>query len=950
MPAATLRPIVFALGTRGDVEPVLAVALKFSPSVLIVTHLCHRIWVAPWLAPRPVAVEFVSSPPSSTWTWDSKSRSAHDSLLEAELVTIARRRLGKAEPWNCVVTNLFALEAAHIAEAYSLPLCVLSPYKMPHDTPPLDALAQQVPPWMAPTRVPTHQHVAGTLVLGDVQSWLFPLYICAERWANVRRLLRLADPAPWWRGPAPAPLLLYGLPRSLVGPAGLELDSHLCCGFWRLPAAPASDKASDLLVPIRPAGRERCPVPPILVTFGSLIPLGVITAHAELGALLQALLLVARRTGHPVLFVMHPAAGLQLDYARASIPLVEWPLEKSLLGGRLFSDDSRETDFSGSHWLTLYCGEDVPFADLLPLCAAAVHHGGSGTAAACWLAGTPQIIAPLMFDQPCWARAVSSTGTGVALESLDSLLDALTAPTDDAGCSAVSAKVEDVASAITRALSSPIASSCTQLQKHFLSEPEGTSVAFDTMQSFFSSWRPSTASLTRRVAVDLRSDDSSRPFTSLHLEVFESDIEPCADDCDERTSTYEAHITVEVQGGMEKEALPICVVVDCGGPEEIGLISHEVFGSDVYFCKPSADAVCDDSAAVAVVPVLPWPRDVLSRLCRRHCPLRYRVVDVGANVGLFGLRCWMDVAAFFYGSSAAHDTRQVDLELLAVEPVQRTAHMLASNLTRAGCSVRRWPFPDSSAPPSSDSALPESTGSFPSPYTSIRWSCVVARTALSDPVTVAAAREACTVSGASSTVAMRVWPRILGNATMHPLEKLQQKQSLHSPEHAARLFKDGFTEMVPVMTLSETLASAGASAFRTTDGCDIDLLKIDVEGSELRVLRGLHVNDWRRIRAVSMEVHDVGTRLRDVLELLTAPLLTDAATVGGADDAAPSGTGSVTRSCGLEPVHEQFPKDEPRQTIEARCGGGFMADCVCAHRAAHLPAGANNFHVFAWRP
>lgn len=48
----------------------------------------------------------------------------------------------------------------------------------------------------------------------------------------------------------------------------------------------------------------------------------------------------------------------------------------------------------------------------------------------------------------------------------------------------------------------------------------------------------------------------------------------------------------------------------------------------------------------------------------------------------------------------------------------------------------------------------------------------------------------------------------------------------------------------------------------------IDLLKVDVEGDELEVLRGVRSSDWNRIRQVVVEVHDVNDRLARVLSLL----------------------------------------------------------------------------------
>ncbi|MBV9792207.1 MAG: FkbM family methyltransferase, partial [Chloroflexi bacterium] len=48
----------------------------------------------------------------------------------------------------------------------------------------------------------------------------------------------------------------------------------------------------------------------------------------------------------------------------------------------------------------------------------------------------------------------------------------------------------------------------------------------------------------------------------------------------------------------------------------------------------------------------------------------------------------------------------------------------------------------------------------------------------------------------------------------------------------------------------------------------IDLLKIDVQKSELDVLHGLAADDWRKIRQIVMEVHDLDGRLQEVTELL----------------------------------------------------------------------------------
>lgn len=54
----------------------------------------------------------------------------------------------------------------------------------------------------------------------------------------------------------------------------------------------------------------------------------------------------------------------------------------------------------------------VPFSEVLPHCAALVHHGGIGTCAQALAAGVPQLIMPLGFDQPDNAMRLKRLGVG----------------------------------------------------------------------------------------------------------------------------------------------------------------------------------------------------------------------------------------------------------------------------------------------------------------------------------------------------------------------------------------------------------------------------------------------------------------------------------------------------------------------------------------------------------
>jgi len=70
--------------------------------------------------------------------------------------------------------------------------------------------------------------------------------------------------------------------------------------------------------------------------------------------------------------------------------------------------------------------------------------------------------------------------------------------------------------------------------------------------------------------------------------------------------------------------------------------------------------------------------------------------------------------------------------------------------------------------------------------------------------------------------------------------------------------KLGFT--CKVRTLSDVI--------REHDVQRIDVLKIDVEGSEWEVLAGLEPALWPRVRQVVVEVHDVDGRVEQIADLL----------------------------------------------------------------------------------
>jgi vancomycin aglycone glucosyltransferase len=91
---------------------------------------------------------------------------------------------------------------------------------------------------------------------------------------------------------------------------------------------------------------------------------------------------------------------------------------------------------------------DVNHQALFRRAAAVVHHGGAGTTTTAALAGAPQVVVPQIVDQPHWARRVVELGIGAAhdgpvptWESLASVLGTALAPETRAHATGVAAMV-----------------------------------------------------------------------------------------------------------------------------------------------------------------------------------------------------------------------------------------------------------------------------------------------------------------------------------------------------------------------------------------------------------------------------------------------------------------------------------------------------------------------------
>jgi FkbM family methyltransferase len=184
--------------------------------------------------------------------------------------------------------------------------------------------------------------------------------------------------------------------------------------------------------------------------------------------------------------------------------------------------------------------------------------------------------------------------------------------------------------------------------------------------------------------------------------------------------------------------------------------------------------------------------------------MRPLVVDVGAHVGLFALRAL---------SMLPHS------RLLAIEPARRTCALLRANLAANGMGARAT-------------------------------------------VVQAAADAGGDGDGDGRRVRLRYYRNLTSNSTCVPEERERAQRYALAPWRlgAAR------DEWCAARSLSSILREHGRGDPR--DGGAIALLKVDVEGAELDVLRGLAPCDWARVAQVVVEAHAVGDRVQRIVALL----------------------------------------------------------------------------------
>jgi len=197
------------------------------------------------------------------------------------------------------------------------------------------------------------------------------------------------------------------------------------------------------------------------------------------------------------------------------------------------------------------------------------------------------------------------------------------------------------------------------------------------------------------------------------------------------------------------------------------------------------------------------------------------VFDVGANIGLFSLRALC---------------RQRGVCVYAFEPNAKTFEVLQANQTLwAQPCLRAFPW-----------ALSDEDGQ--AHITAYRHSSTIST--LTPEI-----HENAKLLGASIRGIMKRTPRIYWWDQV-----FRWFFRLFSNAVARRVERDKVEQLCELRTISTVLREQGIPR--------IDLLKVDCEGAELKVLQGIALDDWAKVGKVVVEVHDIEGRVETIKAML----------------------------------------------------------------------------------
>ncbi|MET8291312.1 glycosyltransferase [Streptomyces sp. NPDC005132] len=354
--------VIFAAGSRGDVQPCLALGralLRRGDTVRILASLRYRRLIAEAgldLHPLPVdPVEIVESAEGQELLAGRRNPVAFirhmDRVLRPRMMSMLEETQVGAKGADLVLAPTFSFLGLHLSQYLQVPHAVI------HFQP------------SQPTKLFPHPFAPAAQMLGgmgnrlsfgavDLGSWMvFRRFVNA--WRRESLGLPALSPSALFRPVRQAPVLCAFSPTVVPRPSDWGPNVHVT-GFWHHDQ-PLWNPPRRLLAFLSDGP------PPVYVGFGSM------------------------KTGDP----------------EATNALVRTALRRANLRGVLPGDPATSED-------DILVVGDTPHDWLFPRMAAVVHHGGAGTTASALRAGRPSLICPFFGDQPYWAARVHELGAGPA--------------------------------------------------------------------------------------------------------------------------------------------------------------------------------------------------------------------------------------------------------------------------------------------------------------------------------------------------------------------------------------------------------------------------------------------------------------------------------------------------------------------------------------------------------
>jgi sterol 3beta-glucosyltransferase len=387
-----MKLVILTAGTRGDVEPCLALALGLRRAGHDVTLAADAHFEA-FVTGRdvrfaPIRADFLALFQSEEGKALLSGNLLRQMLTGLPAKATAMRQRMMEDAW----------QAARGADAVLYHPRLLGAYDAVEKLG-VPSVMVEFLPLLTPTREFSFPLVPGLRLGGLVNRFSYsavrfaqvPFTGIRNRWRT--RALGL-PPRSWYaddfkRAGRRLPLL-YAFSRHVIPPPADWPGPTEATGYWFLDLPTGWRPPEDLLAFLQ-AGP-----PPVCVGFGSMV-------STDPRRMTEVVVAALRQTG------------------QRGVLLTGW--------GGLGRTDLPETIFQM---------EAAPHGWLFPQSAAVVHHGGMGTTAAGLRAGRPTIICPFFHDQPFWGKVVHDLGVGPRpipqkRLSADRLAEAIRVATTDEG-------------------------------------------------------------------------------------------------------------------------------------------------------------------------------------------------------------------------------------------------------------------------------------------------------------------------------------------------------------------------------------------------------------------------------------------------------------------------------------------------------------------------------------